>query len=102
MCGWCCARKFLGLGDHLEVGEQLSHTFLDVVADRADGVEVLAGGVVEHPFLVAFAGEDRAGVAAAHRDDDVGGLHDLVGPGFGELVGDVDADLGHRLRRRPG
>ena len=27
--------------------------------------------------------------------DHVGGLDDLVGPGLGELAGDVDADLGH-------
>ena len=38
----------------------------------------LPGGVLEVPVLVALAGEDRAGVAAAHRDDHVGGAH-LVG-----------------------
>ena len=52
-------------------------------------------GVVERPVLVALAGEDRAGVAAAHGDHDVGGLDDLVGPGLGVLPGDVDAALGH-------
>ena len=59
---------------------------LDVVADGSDGGDVLAGGVVERPVFVALAGEDRAGVAAAHGDDDVGGLDDLVGPGLGELL----------------
>ena len=58
-------------------------------------VDVLAGGVVELPVLVALAGVEGAGVAAAHGDDDIGGTDDLVGPGLGELVGDVDADLGH-------
>jgi hypothetical protein len=49
----------------------------------ADLLHGLAGGIVENPFLVAPAGEDGAGVAAAHGDDDVGGAHDLVGPGLG-------------------
>ena len=43
-------------------------------------VDVLAGGVSRCPVLVALAGEEGAGVAAAHRDDDVGRPHDLVGP----------------------
>ena len=34
----------------------------------------MPSGIVEHPVLVALAREQRAGVAAAHRDDDVGGL----------------------------
>ena len=52
-----------------------------------------AGSVV--PGFVAFAGEDRVGIAAAHGDHDVGGPDGFVGPGFGELVGDVDASFGH-------
>ena len=44
----------------------------DLVADRPYGVDALAGGVVELPVLVALAREDRARVAAAHRDHDVG------------------------------
>jgi hypothetical protein len=54
------------------------------------GVQVLPGRVGDRPVLVAFAGEDRAGVAAAHRDDHVGGADGLVGPRFGELAADVD------------
>ena len=46
----------------------------------------LPGGVLEHPVLVALAREDRARVAAAHRDHDVGGPDDLVGPRLGELA----------------
>ena len=41
----------------------------DLVADRSHGGDVEAGGVLEDPFLVPLAGEDRAGVAAAHGDD---------------------------------
>ena len=44
--------------------EQPADAPFDLVADRADGGEVAAGGVVELPFLVPLAGEDRAGVAA--------------------------------------
>ena len=45
---------------------------------RRTAVEVLAGRIVELPVLVPLAGIDRAGVAAAHRDHDVGGADDLV------------------------
>ena len=85
---------------NVEAAEQLADAATDLVADRPHRVDALAGGVVELPVLVALAREERAGVAAAHRDDDVGGLDDLVGPRLGELVGDVDADLGHRRDRR--
>jgi hypothetical protein len=42
------------------------------------------------------AGVVGALVATAHRDDDVGGLDDVVGQRPGELLADVDADLGRR------
>ncbi|ONH21790.1 hypothetical protein BL253_37875 [Pseudofrankia asymbiotica] len=48
-----------------EFGEEFLDPGTDVVADRADGLEGLAGGVVEFPVLVAGSGEDGAGVAAA-------------------------------------
>src|SRR6266508_2694466 len=67
----------------------------DLVANRADGSYIEAGRVVELPILVAFAGVERARVATAHCDDDVGRLHDLVRPRLRELAGDVDPDLGH-------
>ena len=57
----------------------------------------MAGGVVELPVLVAFARVDGAGVAAAHGDHDVGGLHggvvELLGVGAAGVQ--VDTDLGH-------
>ena len=72
---------------------------VDLVADRADRVDALAGGVVELPVLVALAGVERARVAAAHRDDDVGGLDGgVVEPlRVGAGGAQVDAELGHRL-----
>ena len=70
---------------------------VDLVADPPHRLEVLAGGVVELPVLVLLARVDRAGIAAAHRDHDVGGAHDLVGQRLGELLAHVDAELAHRL-----
>ena len=43
-----------------------------------------ACGVVEGPVLVARAGVEGAGVAAAHGDHHVGGPDDLVGPALGD------------------
>ena len=86
-------------GGDAEFVEEAADPLFDVVADRADRVDGLAGGIGQFPVLVPLSGEERAGVAAPHGDDDVGGLDDLVGPGLGELAGDVDVDLGHRLHR---
>ena len=58
----------------------------DVVADATHPVEVGVGGVVELPVLVALAGVDRARVAAAHGDHDVGGLDEVVGQRLRELL----------------
>ena len=49
------------------------------------------------PSPRTLAGVDRAGVAAAHRDHDVGGLDELVGERLRELLAHVDAELVHRL-----
>src|SRR5690349_7074670 len=78
------------------VGEQSPDAFFDVVADGAYRLDVLTGRVGQLPVLVTLAGDDGAGITATHRDHHVGGVHDLVGPEFRELAGDVDADLGHR------
>jgi hypothetical protein len=66
--------------------EQRADAALQVVTDRAYCGHVEAGRVVEVPVGVPGAGEDGAGVAAAHRDDDVGGAHHLVGPRLGVLA----------------
>jgi hypothetical protein len=79
-----------------ELAQQGLDAVVDVVADGADRVEVLAGGVGELPVGVAPAGEDGAGVAAARGDDDVGGFDGVGGELLGERRGQVDADLVHR------
>jgi hypothetical protein len=73
----------------------LTYAAFDLVPDGADGGGVEAGGVIEFPVFVAFAGEDWARVAATHGDDDVGRSAGFVGPGFGEFLGDVDAAFCH-------
>ena len=70
-----------------EFGEQVADAVVDVVADGADPLDGLSGGVVEFPVEVPFAGVNGAGDAAAHGDDDVGGPDDLVGKRFGVGVG---------------
>ena len=66
-----------------EGGQEHFHPCPDLVADRPDRLDVLAGRVVELPVLIALAGVERAGVAAAHGDDDVGVLDGLIGEHLG-------------------
>jgi RNA polymerase sigma factor (sigma-70 family) len=54
-----------------QLGEERPDAAVDVVADDPDLVDGLSGGIGQHPVLVAFAREDRAGVTAAHRDHDI-------------------------------
>src|SRR5919106_812205 len=79
-----------------DVVEQAADAGGDVVADPAHAVQVAFGGAVDLPVLVALARVDRARVAAAHRDHRVGRAYDLVGHRLGELLADVDPQLGHR------
>jgi DNA-binding transcriptional ArsR family regulator/GNAT superfamily N-acetyltransferase len=62
-----------------------------------DRVDALSGRVVERPVQVALPGEDRAGVAAPHRDHDVGGLDGRGREDLRPLAREVDAELGHGL-----
>jgi hypothetical protein len=79
----------------MEFVEEFADAMFDFIADGPDVVDVLAGRVVEISVEISLAGHDRAGVATAHRDDDVSGVDDLIGPRLGVIAGDVDADLGH-------
>src|SRR5690625_1517089 len=82
-------------GSRDQILDEVLDTCLDLVADRSYVGDRLACGVVELPVEVLPAGVDRAGVATAHGDDDVGGAYDVVGQRFGELLGDVETHLGH-------
>src|SRR3954470_20825873 len=82
-------------GGDRQLGDQLLDPALDLVPDRANAVEVVAGRVVKIPVEVALAGEDRAHVAAAHGDQYIGGLGGVPVQFAGCVGGDVDADLAH-------
>ena len=94
------ASPLLAVHGDSKVGEQSTHALFDVVADGSNSVDVLSGRIGQVPVLISLAGEDRTGVPTAHGHDDVGGLNDLVSPGFRELTRDVDANLCHCLNRR--
>src|SRR5258707_6159411 len=70
---------FLHAGQLLDEGVD---AVSNLIADRPDLFECLAGRVVEFPVLVVLAGQERTGVAAAHRDDDIGSQDELVGHGL--------------------
>ena len=59
------------LGGH-ELGQEHLDATVGLVADGADLLDWLAGGVVQLPVEVALARVDGAGIAAAHGDDRVG------------------------------
>src|SRR5690606_28779691 len=68
-------------------------------ADRTHRVDALAGRILQLPVLVALSGEDGTGVAAAHRDHDVGLLHGIHREQLRLAARDVDARLFHRFDR---
>ena len=69
---------------------------VDFVSYRSNSFQRLARGIGQKPFLVAAAGEDRAGVATAHGDHYVSGLEHVVSPAFRLFGGDVDTLFCHR------
>src|SRR6266581_3873045 len=62
-----------------------------LVADLADLLDALARGIRKLPIQIALARVDRAGVATAHRHDDVRRPHELVGQRLGKLLAQVEA-----------
>src|SRR5690625_3769707 len=99
---WRCEVRARSWGSRLrgeQVGQQCLDSVADVVAHLANGIDVLACGVGECPVFIAIAGEERAGITAAHGDDHVRCLYGLGGEDLGSLIGDVDTDLGHGLDR---
>ena len=72
-------RGWAGSGNVEQLFDESFDQLIDLVADDPNSSDRLAGGVVELPVEVALAGEVGAGVAAAHRDDDVGGGDGVVG-----------------------
>src|SRR6478735_4349188 len=62
-----------------EFADEALDAAADVVANSADRVDAFPCWVFEFPILVTLSGEDRAGIAAAHGDDHVGGMHGFGG-----------------------
>src|SRR5439155_6203635 len=77
--------------------EQRANSPVDLVADLPDLFDGPADRVGEVPVQVPFPRIDGTRVPATHGDHRVGVPNDLVGKGLGELPGDVDPDLAHRL-----
>jgi hypothetical protein len=65
---------------------------VEFVADQTHLVQRPPGGVVERPVPVALALAEQVGIAAAHRDYDIGRLHDLVRGRLGEHLRDFDPE----------
>src|SRR3954447_25971438 len=78
---------------NVQLVDQRAHSPLDVIPNRPDLLERLAGGILELPIDVTAAGGKRAFVAAPHRDDDVGRPKLVVKPAPWPLAADVDALL---------
>src|SRR5687768_9183580 len=79
----------------VELGHELLHAAGGVVADRAHLVARQALRVAQVPVEVALAGDVRAGVATAHRDDDVGARGEVVVEALRPAAGEVAAELAH-------
>jgi hypothetical protein len=77
----------------IQLPNELVHTQVDFVADRAHGIQGLSGRVLEVPVEIPLAGDHRTLVAAAHRDHEIGLLGQLAGEGGWDAVGEVDAEL---------
>src|SRR5450759_4790141 len=55
-------------GREVQRGEQAPDPLADLVANGTDGLDAQPVGVIELPVLVAFPGDDRTGISAAHGD----------------------------------
>ena len=74
-----------GLKPGSRLVEELEYAVPDVVAQAASLPAGHEGRVGHVPVLVALAFDDRACVAAAHRDDDIGQADHLRAERLGEL-----------------
>ena len=68
-----------------------------LIAGSADLGEWASLWVGKLPIDISLAGDIRAGVAAAHRHDQIGPLGKLTGEQLGAALGQVDVKLAHDL-----
>jgi hypothetical protein len=86
--------------DPRQLFQQAQDPAIELVTDHTNLLEGFPGRVHQLPIFVPDPREDRARVAAAHRDHDVDVPHDLVSQELRSLGRDVDSDLRHRLDDR--
>lgn len=90
-----CDRCYLSSDRWPESGDKFFNAPADFIADRAYSTEALPGRVVELPVKVALAGEEGAGVATAHGDDNIASLDCVGSENLGSLFGEVDTFFAH-------
>jgi hypothetical protein len=74
-----------------ELSQQGLDASVDLFDDVADRFHRLTGRIVELPLDVALARVERAGITAAHGDDDVDGLCEVIAEELGEFVARIKA-----------
>ena len=84
----------------IELSDEIVDSPGDLVAGRADLLDRSPFRIRQFPVDVALAGDERAGVAAAHRDDDVGLLCELACEALRAMAGEVDCELAHHFDDR--
>jgi len=82
------------VGRH-EAFDQTPNAAIKVVANAPDCRQALAGGIVHFLILVALPRINRTRVAAAHRDHQIGRIHELVREWFRKFLPQVKTKLSH-------
>src|SRR5438093_7127050 len=78
-------------------GKELPYSTLDVVADLTDALQGLSLRIRERPVLPAKPRNDRALLAAAHGDQEVGVSRQILGEPLRCCRNEVDSSLAHHL-----
>ena len=91
-----------GLGDGcvVELVDELSDEISDLITCRADLLQRTALGIGQLPVDVALAGDERARVAAPHRDHHVGLRGQFSREALGASVSEIDPQFAHDLHDR--
>lgn len=76
---------------------QKLHLLVDLVADRADGIKRLSFGIKQWPIQSSETGNERAGFAASHCDQQGRLAGQVIGQFLGMVCTEVDPNLAHHL-----
>src|SRR5258708_12342034 len=80
-----------------QVIQQKAHTIRNVIANLSNARDRQTARVGQLPVDVALAGDDWAGIAAAHRDDNVSPLRQVGGQQLRFAPPQVDPLFAHPL-----